>query len=108
MTVYCRLSRSRKSRCCACSPIAAQNSAASASITNISCTWRWRISTTAAPRPDIRKPTVSASASIAPFSRNSMPTAFRKKLYQSLDELQADLDDWLREYNLTRTHSGKY
>jgi transposase InsO family protein len=37
-----------------------------------------------------------------------MPTAFRKKLYQSLDELQADLDDWLREYNLTRTHSGKY
>src|SRR4026208_553133 len=35
-------------------------------------------------------------------------TAFRKKLYQSLDELQADLDDWLREYNLTRTHSGKY
>jgi transposase InsO family protein len=35
-------------------------------------------------------------------------TAFRKKLYQRLDELQADLDDWLREYNLTRTHSGKY
>ena len=35
-------------------------------------------------------------------------TAFRKKLYQDLDELQADLDDWLREYNLTRTHSGKY
>src|SRR5437763_43375 len=35
-------------------------------------------------------------------------TAFRKKLYQGLDELQADLDDWLREYNLTRTHSGKY
>src|SRR5690348_3718579 len=35
-------------------------------------------------------------------------TAFRKKLYSSLDELQADLGDWLREYNLTRTHSGKY
>jgi transposase InsO family protein len=35
-------------------------------------------------------------------------TAFRKKLYQDLDELQADLDDWLGEYNLTRTHSGKY
>ena len=35
-------------------------------------------------------------------------TAFRKKLYQTLDELQVDLDDWLREYNLTRTHSGKY
>jgi hypothetical protein len=25
-----------------------------------------------------------------------------------LEGLQADLDDWLREYNLTRTHSGKY
>lgn len=35
-------------------------------------------------------------------------TAFRKKLYLDLDELQRDLDDWLREYNLTRTHSGKY
>jgi transposase InsO family protein len=35
-------------------------------------------------------------------------TAFRKKLYHGLVELQADLDDWMREYNLNRTHSGKY
>jgi Integrase core domain len=35
-------------------------------------------------------------------------TAFRKKLYSSLQELQADLDDWLAEYNQTRPHSGKY
>jgi transposase InsO family protein len=35
-------------------------------------------------------------------------TAFRKKLYRSLEELQADLDLWLDEYNRTRTHSGKY
>jgi transposase InsO family protein len=35
-------------------------------------------------------------------------TAFRKKLYHGLEELQADLDEWLRDYNLTRTHSGKY
>jgi len=34
--------------------------------------------------------------------------AFRKKLYKSLDELQADLDAWLVEYNEHRTHSGKY
>jgi transposase InsO family protein len=27
-------------------------------------------------------------------------TAFRKKLYRSLEELQADLDLWLDEYNL--------
>src|SRR6201994_4946054 len=36
------------------------------------------------------------------------PTTFRKKLYHGLEELQADLDEWMREYNLTRTHSGKY
>lgn len=34
--------------------------------------------------------------------------AFRKKVYRSLDELQADLDEWLSTYNHTRTHSGKY
>src|SRR6201994_5174563 len=35
-------------------------------------------------------------------------TAFRKRLYASLEQLQADLDEWLREYNEERTHSGKY
>ena len=35
-------------------------------------------------------------------------TAFRKKLYTSWEELQADLDLWLAEYNRTRPHSGKY
>jgi transposase InsO family protein len=35
-------------------------------------------------------------------------TAFRKKLYHGLEELQADLDEWLDEYNRTRPHSGKY
>lgn len=35
-------------------------------------------------------------------------TAFRKKLYRSLDELQSDLDEWLSEYNAERSHSGKY
>lgn len=34
--------------------------------------------------------------------------AFRKKLYESLDELQKDLDNWISEYNESRTHSGKY
>lgn len=34
--------------------------------------------------------------------------AFRRKVYNSLDELQADLDRWLVEYNEQRTHSGKY
>lgn len=34
--------------------------------------------------------------------------AFRKKLYESLEQLQQDLDAWLQEYNCQRTHSGKY
>jgi transposase InsO family protein len=34
--------------------------------------------------------------------------AFRKKVYNSLDELQQDLDKWIERYNNERTHSGKY
>ncbi len=32
---------------------------------------------------------------------------FRKKLYQSIEQLQADLDAWLQHYNTERTHQGK-
>ena len=32
---------------------------------------------------------------------------FRKKIYKSLDELQKDLDDWVKYYNNDRTHQGK-
>ena len=31
--------------------------------------------------------------------------AFRKKIYRTLDELQADLDAWLVEYNYRPCHS---
>lgn len=34
--------------------------------------------------------------------------AFRKKLYESLESLQEDLDLWIQEYNEQRTHTGKY
>jgi len=34
--------------------------------------------------------------------------AFRKKIYQSIDDLQTDLDAWLEEYNNKRTHTGKH
>ena len=33
--------------------------------------------------------------------------AFRRKIYTTLDELQADLDLWIRYYNVERTHQGK-
>jgi transposase InsO family protein len=35
-------------------------------------------------------------------------SAFRRKLYNSLEQLQADVDAWITEYNCERTHSGKY
>lgn len=31
-----------------------------------------------------------------------------KKVYNNLDELQTDLDNWMYWYNHERTHSGKY
>ena len=34
--------------------------------------------------------------------------AFRKKIYATLEELQADLDDWIGYYNEDRPHSGRY
>jgi putative transposase len=33
--------------------------------------------------------------------------AFRKKMYSSLEQLQADLDAWISLYNHERTHQGK-
>ena len=33
--------------------------------------------------------------------------AFRKKIYTTIDQLQADLDEWLEKYNNRRTHQGK-
>ena len=34
--------------------------------------------------------------------------AFRKKVYATIDELQADLDAWMREFNESRPHQGKW
>jgi transposase InsO family protein len=34
--------------------------------------------------------------------------AFRKKIYNSLEDIQKDLDDWVSYYNKERPHSGKY
>jgi hypothetical protein len=35
-------------------------------------------------------------------------TAFRKKIYNNLEDLQKDVDVWLEYYNNERTHTGKY
>ena len=34
--------------------------------------------------------------------------AFRKRLYDTISALQADLDEWMTEYNETRTHQGRF
>jgi len=34
--------------------------------------------------------------------------AFRKKLYRRIEDLQADLDAWLAEYNEARPHQGRW
>jgi transposase InsO family protein len=34
--------------------------------------------------------------------------ATRKKLYHTVEELQVDVDEWIRKYNEERPHSGKY
>jgi transposase InsO family protein len=35
-------------------------------------------------------------------------SAFRRKVYTSLEQLQADVDEWIDFYNRNRTHSGKH
>ncbi len=34
--------------------------------------------------------------------------AFRKKIYESIEALQADLDAWVRSYNTERPHQGRW
>ena len=34
--------------------------------------------------------------------------AFRKKIYRTIDELQSDLDVWVKEYNEMRPHQGRW
>jgi transposase InsO family protein len=34
--------------------------------------------------------------------------AFRTKIYRALEELQADLDAWMQEYNERRPHQGRW
>jgi hypothetical protein len=33
---------------------------------------------------------------------------FRKKIYRTPEELQADLDAWMEEYNQQRSHQGRW
>ena len=39
---------------------------------------------------------------------NRGKVTFRKKVYRFIDELQADLDVWIHEYNEARPHQGRW
>jgi Integrase core domain len=69
-------------------------------------TSRSRISITRAPRPRARRGICERfhKTVLNEFYR----VAFRKKVYRSIDELQADLDLWIREYNEQRPHQGRW
>ncbi len=40
------------------------------------------------------------------FNRTVLEEFFRQKFYESVEALQADLDEWLRWYNNERPHRG--
>jgi hypothetical protein len=67
-----------------------------------------RTSTTLAPRP--KSPQTNGICErfhrtvLDEFNR----VAFRKKIYHTIDELQADLDAWIAEYNRQRPHQGRW
>ena len=41
-------------------------------------------------------------------SNQEQAGAFRRKLYTSAQQLQDDVDEWVRLYNQERPHSGKH
>ena len=68
---------------------------------------RSRTSITRALRPRARGPTIRErfhKTVLNEFYR----VAFRKKVYRFIDELQADLDVWIHEYNEARPHQGRW
>jgi hypothetical protein len=70
-----------------------------------SCTWPWRISITRAPGHRVIRLMESVNKTVLnEFYR----VTFRKKLYKTIEELQTDLDQWLKLYNTDRTHQGRW
>ncbi|WP_423062308.1 integrase core domain-containing protein [Candidiatus Paracoxiella cheracis] len=53
------------------------------------------------------EPTAEYAPSLRSPWRASYDVAFRKKIYRSLEELQQDVDAWIKTYNEVRPHSGE-
>jgi len=87
----------------------ARNTADRASTTSTKCIWQWRTSDHSRTQARHRQTNGICERFHRTFREEFYATAFsKKKLYIRWEELQADLDDWLAEYNRTRPHSGKY
>ena len=85
-----------------------RNIAATPSITNTSSIWRSKISTIRAPRPRARKPNGIVERFHKTVLDEFYRVVFRKKIYRSIAELQADLDAWVQSYNEDRAHQGRW
>ena len=67
-----------------------------------------RTLTIAEPRLKAHRPTASVGVSTRRYWMSFWRIAFRKKIYNTLDKLQVDLDTWMTEYSQERFYSGKY
>ncbi len=82
--------------------------AATPSITNTNSTWPSR--TLITPVPKARSPQTNGiverlhKTMLNEFYR----IAFRRKIYDSIQALQTDLDEWLDQYNNEREHQGRW
>jgi hypothetical protein len=60
-------------------------------------------------RPNVRLFTaVHLPLSASTSAQRVLPCRLRKKVYRSIDELRADLDLWVCEYNERRPHQGRW
>ena len=71
---------------------------------NTNSVWRSRTSTP----PEGQEPADHRHRRALPQRPCSFQSvAFRKKIYATIEDLQADLDLWMREFNEARPHQGK-
>jgi hypothetical protein len=56
----------------------------------------------------VRRPMASSSDFTRRRSTSFIASRSGRKIYRSIEELQADLDNWIREYNDERPHQGRW
>jgi hypothetical protein len=74
----------------------------------MSYTWRWKTSTIAARRPKAHFTFGMVERLHKTVLDECYRVAFRQRLYRTIDELQADLDTWIKRYHEERPHQGRW